>query len=319
MKRAALLALALAVLVAPAILPWDFYVNIATQVLIAAIFALSLNLLVGYGGLISLGHGAFLGASAYAVIFLTTRAGMAQLPAAACAVVFATFLAALFGPIALRASGLGFLMITLALGQIMWGVAYRWVEVTGGDNGLSGFTRPQPFGLDLSSPHAFYVLALLVFGCSFAFIALLVHSPFGAGLRGVRDQPRRLRALGFDTWLIRYAAFVIAAFWAAVAGVLWAYYNQFVSPHVLSLTNSAEVLLMVIAGGAGTLFGPVAGAVIVVLLKNVASAYVTRWMMLLGIVFVVIVVFMPEGLVPGLARLRRRSTGGVARPRTEGA
>ena len=306
MRRAILAAAVVAALAAPAVLPWDFYVNIATQTLIAAIFALSLNLLVGYGGLISLGHAAFLGTSAYLTIGLVTRAGLSQVAAAACAIALATALAALFAPIALRASGLGFLMITLALGQILWGVAYRWVELTGGDNGLSGFSRPQPFGIDLSSPRAFYLLALAVFACAFALIALLVRSAFGAGLRGARDQPRRLRALGWDTWLIQYAAFVIAAFWAAIAGVLYAYYNQFVSPHVLGLTNSGEALLMVIAGGAGTLLGPVAGAVVVVLLKNVASAYVTRWMMLLGIVFVAIVVFVPEGLVPGMLRFRRR-------------
>ncbi|HEY6910254.1 MAG TPA: branched-chain amino acid ABC transporter permease [Myxococcales bacterium] len=306
MKRAALALVAAALLLAPALLPSEFYVNIATQVLIAAIFALSLNLLVGYTGLISLGHGVFLGVAAYLVIGLTTRLGMGQLPAALAALALATALAAAFAPIALRATGLGFLMITLALGQILWGLAYRWVGVTGGDNGLSGFSRPSPLGLDLGSPRVFYLFSVAVFACAFFFIALLVRSPFGAGLRGVRDQPRRLRALGWDTWLLRYLAFVIAGFWGAVAGVLWAYYNQFVSPHVLGLPNSAEALLMVIAGGAGTLFGPIAGAVLVVLLKNVASAYVTRWMMLLGTVFVVIVIFVPEGLVPGLSRLRRK-------------
>jgi branched-chain amino acid transport system permease protein len=306
MKRAALALAIAALLIAPALLPSEFYVNIATQVLIAAIFALSLNLLVGYTGLISLGHGVFLGVAAYVVIGFTTRLGMGQLPAALAALGLTTLLAAGFAPIALRATGLGFLMITLALGQILWGLAYRWVNVTGGDNGLSGFVRPTPLGLDLGSPRTFYLFSLAVFACAFFFIALLVRSPFGAGLRGVRDQPRRLRALGWDTWLLRYLAFVIAGFWGGVAGVLYAYYNQFVSPHVLGLPNSAEALLMVIAGGAGTLSGPVAGALVVVLLKNVASAYVTRWMMLLGAVFVAIVIFMPEGLVPGLSRLRHK-------------
>ncbi|MGE5047787.1 MAG: branched-chain amino acid ABC transporter permease [Deltaproteobacteria bacterium] len=306
MKRAAVALVVAALLLAPALLPSEFYVNIATQVLIAAIFALSLNLLVGYTGLISLGHGVFLGVAAYLTIGLTTRLGMGQLPAALAALALTTALAAAFAPIALRATGLGFLMITLALGQILWGLAYRWVQVTGGDNGLSGFARPSPLGLDLGSPRLFYLFSVAIFACAFFFIALLVSSPFGAGLRGVRDQPRRLRALGWDTWLLRYLAFVIAGFWGAVAGVLYAYYNQFVSPHVLGLPNSAEALLMVIAGGAGTLSGPLAGAVVVVLLKNVASAYVTRWMMLLGTVFVVIVIFVPEGLVPGFSRLRRK-------------
>ncbi|HZX94371.1 MAG TPA: branched-chain amino acid ABC transporter permease [Myxococcales bacterium] len=306
MRRALPAAAAIALLLSPLLLPSEFYVNIAAQVLIAAIFALSLNLLVGYGGLISLGHAAYLGTAAYLTIGLVTRAGFGQLPAALCAVGLATAMAAVFGLLALRATGLGFLMITLALGQILWGLAYRWVALTGGDNGLSGFTRPAPLGLALTSPRAFYLFVVAVFACAFVLLALLARSPFGAGLRGVRDQPRRMQALGWNTWLIRYAAFVIAGFWGAVAGVLFAYYNQFISPHVLGLTSSAEVLLMVIAGGAGTLLGPLAGAAVVVLLKNVASAYVTRWVMLLGIVFVAIVVFMPEGLVPGLSRLRRR-------------
>lgn len=305
MRRAAACTAVGALLLVPAVLPLDYYVNIATQILIAAIFALSLDLLVGYGGLTSLGHAAYLGVAAYVTAWLTARTGAGHLPAALAALGLTTAAAALFGALALRAAGLGFLMITLAIGQVLWGLAYRWVTLTGGDNGLSGLTRPSPFGLDLATPNAFYLFTLAVFAAAFILVALFVRSPFGASLQGVRDQPRRMRALGYDVWLIRWATFVYAGFWAAVAGVLYAYYHQFVSPHVLSLTNSAEVLLMVIAGGAGTLVGPVAGAAVVVILKNVVSAYVTRWVMLLGVVFVLIVVFVPEGLVPGLRRLRR--------------
>ena len=306
MKRVLPFAPALLLLV-PAFLPFDYYVNIATQILIASIYALSLNLLVGYTGLVSLGHAAYLGASAYLSAWLTSRLGWGQLAAAGAAVGITTALAAAFGALALRAEGLGFLMITLALGQILWGLAYRWVPVTGGDNGLSGLSRARPFGLDLTSAGSFYLFTLVVFVCAFALMALLARSPLGAGMRGVRDQPRRMQALGWHPWRIRFTAFVVAGFWAAVAGVLYVHYNQFISPHVLALTNSAEVLLMVIAGGAGTLLGPVAGAAVVVVLKHVASAYVTRWLMLLGAVFVLIVIFMPEGLVPGLRRLQRRA------------
>jgi branched-chain amino acid transport system permease protein len=290
----------------PVLWPSDFYVNVATQTLIAAIFALSLNLLVGYGGLVSLGHAAYLGLSAYLTIWLTTRAALGPLPAAMTAVALTTAVSAVFGALALRASGLGFVMITLAFGQILWGLAYRWVEVTGGDNGLSGLARPRPLGVDLSSPRTFYLATLAVSWCAFSLIKQLVRSTFGAGLRGVRDQPNRMQALGWHPTMVRFGAFVTAGFWAAVAGVLYAHYNQFVSPHVLALTNSAEALLMVIAGGAGTLLGPLVGAMLVILLKNVVSAYVTRWVMLLGIVFVAIVVLLPDGLVPGLERLRRR-------------
>jgi branched-chain amino acid transport system permease protein len=307
MKRNAVRAAIAVLLLVPAFLPFAYYVNIATQILIAAIFASSLNLLVGYGGLISLGHAGFLGTSAYVLAWLATRGELSHLWASLGALGVTTLMAGVFGVLALRATGLGFVMITLALGQILWGVAYRWVSLTGGDNGLSGFSRPHPLGIDLSSPNAFYLFTLLVYALAFLFVSVFVRSTFGAGLQGVRDQPRRMQALGWDVWSIRFVTFVVAGFWGAVAGVLYADYNQFVSPHILALTNSAEVLLMVIAGGAGTVLGPIVGAAVVVLLKNVVSAYVTRWVMLLGFVFVLIVLYMPEGLVPGVERLRRRT------------
>ena len=299
--------------VALLLLPWaiggDYYVNLASQILIAAIFAMSLNLLVGYGGMTSLGHAAYLGVAAYATAWLMLRSGLGPLAAGAAALAITTLMAAFYGLLALRSSGLSFLMITLALGQILWGLAYRWVNVTGGDNGLSVLARPAPFGIDLKGATAFYYFTLAVFGIAFALIAMLVRSPFGASLLGTRDQPRRMSALGHNVWLVRWAAFVLAGFWGAVSGVLYVYYNNFISPHALSLTHSAEVLLMVIAGGPATVLGPVVGAVLVVLMKNVVSSYVERWTMLLGVVFVLIVMFLPDGLVPGLKRLYLRLRG----------
>jgi branched-chain amino acid transport system permease protein len=297
--------------------PWavggEYYVNLASQVLIAAIFAMSLNLLVGYGGMTSLGHAAYLGVAAYATAWLMLRAGLGPLAAGGAALVITTLMAAFYGVLALRASGLSFLMITLALGQILWGLAYRWVNVTGGDNGLSVLARPTPFGIDLTGANAFYCFTLAVFAIAFAIITLLVRSPFGASLRATRDQARRMSALGHNVWLVRWIAFVLAGFWGAVSGVLYMYYNNYISPHSLSLTQSAEVLLMVIAGGPSTLLGPVVGAILVVLMKNVASAYVEHWTLLLGVVFVVIVMFLPEGIVPGMKLLYQRSRRGSDR------
>ena len=284
----------------------SYYTNIASQILIAAILAMSLNLLVGYAGMISLGHAAYLGVAAYATAWLMLHAGLGPLAAGAAALAITLCVAAFYGLLALRASGLGFLMITLALGEILWGLAYRWVGVTGGDNGLSGLSRPTPFGVDLDNATAFYFFTLIVFAIAFGLIALIMRSPFGASVLGTRDQPRRMSALGYNVWLIRWLVFLVAGFWGAVSGVLYVYYNNFISPHALSLTQSAEALLMVIAGGPATLLGPVVGAAVVVYMKNVASAYVERWTMLLGVVFVLIVLFLPDGLVPGLARLRAR-------------
>jgi branched-chain amino acid transport system permease protein len=281
----------------------DFYINLASQILIAGIFALSLNLLVGFGGMTSLGHASYLGVAAYISALLTSRYGFGHGLAAFVSIAGTTVMAALFGVIALRASGLGFLMITLALSQVLWGLAYRMSNVTNGDNGIAGLTRPAPFGISLDSPIAFYLFTLIVAYLAFLAMAIFVSSAFGSSLKGVRDQPRRMAALGFNPWMIRWITFIYAGFWGGVSGLLYVYYNKYIHPTSLSTTSSAEALLGVIAGGSGTLGGPVAGAAIVLLLKNYASAYVERWNMLLGLVFLFIVLVMPSGIVPGLSKL----------------
>ena len=302
MNRAAWLGVLAVLLVG---LPWvagEFYVNLTSQILIAAIFAAIINLLLGYGGLPSLGHAAYVGVAAYVSAWLYLKLGFGHWLTAPIALFATTLMACAFGWIALRATGLGFLMLTLALSQVLWGTAYRWVSVTDGDNGLRGLTRPAPFGLSLDGATAFYYFALVVTVVSIWLMARFVDSPFGAALRGTRDQPRRMSALGHNVALIRWITFVYAGFWGAVSGLLFVYYHKYIHPVSLSLTNSAEGLLAVIAGGAGTLAGPIVGATIVMLLKNWASAYIERWTMLLGLVFVLIIVFMPTGVVPGLRR-----------------
>jgi branched-chain amino acid transport system permease protein len=277
----------------------EFYVNLASQIFIFAIFAASINLLLGYGGLATLGHASYLGVAAYTSALLGLKLGLGHWIAAPAALLGTTLMACLFGLVALRATGLGFLMLTLALSQVLWGTAYRWVALTDGDNGLRGLSRP--FHLDDAA--SFYYFALAATAASLWLMARFVGSPFGAALRGTRDQPRRMSALGHNVWLIRWITFVYAGFWGAVSGLLFVYYHKYIHPISLSLTNSAEGLLAVIAGGSGTLGGPVVGAAIVMLLKNYVSAYIERWNMLLGFVFVLIVVFMPEGVVPGVKRL----------------
>ena len=313
MKRLALSA-ALVLLVT---VPWwvrgTFDVNIASQVLLYALFALGVNVLAGYAGLVSLGHAGLFGIAAYTgAKMLTGGAGHLAVDVSALAI---TVLAAgIFAVLALRGTGLGFVMITVALGQIVWGVAYRWISLTNGDNGISITSRPSPFGVSLASPRSFYWATLVVFLVTVLSMAIFVASPFGASVRGTRDQPRRMNALGYHVWMIRFLAFLFSGFWSGVAGLLYLYYNQFVSPQAVALTASAEALLMVIAGGTGTLVGPVAGAALVVVIKNVASAYIERWNFVLGAIFVLIMVFMPEGLVPGTVRLWKLAwQGGRAR------
>jgi branched-chain amino acid transport system permease protein len=308
-----------ATLVVLATLPFwaggNFYINIGSQILLYAVFAVGINILVGYAGLVTLGHAGLLGIAAYTAARLL-NGGYGHIAAVTAALALTLAAAALFATLALRGSGsgIGFVMITLAIGQIVWGVAYRWISITNGDNGISVSSRPSPLGLSLAAPAHFYWATLVVFLVALGSIAMLVASPFGASLRGTRDQPRRMAALGYHVWMIRFLAFLLSGFWSGVAGLLFLYYNQFVSPQAVALTASAEALLMVIAGGSGTLLGPVVGAGLVVVMKNVASAYIERWNFVLGAIFVAIVVFMPEGLVPGAARLWRRATARPAAP-----
>ena len=304
MKRLALVA-ALAILAAaPLWVGGTYYVNVASQILIYAIFALGVNVLAGYAGLVSLGHAGLFGIAAYGGAKLMS-AGHGQVVVTVGGLALTLVAAAVFATLSLRATGLGFVMITVALGQIVWGVAYRWISLTNGDNGISISGRPRPFGLSLASPAGFYWATFVVFLAAVASMAILVASPFGASVRGTRDQARRMNALGYHVWMIRFLAFLFSGFWSGVAGILYLYYNQFVSPQMVALTASAEVLLMVISGGTATLLGPIVGAGLVVVMKNVASAYIERWNFVLGAIFVAIVVFMPDGLVPGTVRLGR--------------
>jgi len=303
--RIGLLVAAVVLLTVPLWVPGDYYVSVCSQILIYAIFALGVDVLIGYGGLVSLGHAGLFGIASYAVAY-TLAAGVGHITAILSGLVLALIGTAIFAALSLRVTGIGFIMITLAIGELMWGLAYRWISVTNGDNGISVAHRPTPFGIALDPPSHFYYATLIVFALSVFATWVFIGSPLGASLKGTRDQPRRMNALGYHVWLIRFCACMFSGLLTAVAGVLFVYYTQFISPQTLTLTASAEPVLMVISGGSGTLLGPIVGAALVEIVKNIASAYITRWNMLLGAIFVAIVIFMPEGLVPGSMRLVRR-------------
>jgi branched-chain amino acid transport system permease protein len=297
------LALALVVLVTlPFWVSGIYYINVGSQILFFAVFALGLNILVGYAGLVSLGHAGLFGISAYATGYML-QLGAGHTVAILVALVIGIASMAVFALLSLRSSGIGFIMITLALGQILWGLAYRWISVTGGDNGISVRGRPAPFGYALTEPLHFYYASLIVFLIAVAMVAVFVRSPFGASVMGTRDQPRRMNALGYHVWMIRFYACLFSGLLTAVSGILFVYYTNFISPQTLALTSSAEVLLMVISGGAGTLLGPIVGATLVVTIKTVVSGFIERWNFLLGAIFVAIVILVPEGIVPGSVRL----------------
>jgi branched-chain amino acid transport system permease protein len=304
LRRAAIAVALLLLATLPFWVTNPYYVNIASQILFWAILALAINVLVGYAGLVSLGHAGLIAMAGYAAA-LSLQEGYGHLTAMLAAFVVVMASSAIFAVLALRSTGIGFLMITLALGQIVWGIAYRWASLTNGDNGVVLGNRPALFGVSLAGANAFYYLTLIIFLLAVISMAVFVRSPFGASVRGTRDQPRRMNALGYNVWLIRFVAFLFSGFWTGVGALLYLYYNQFISPQVAALTTSAEMVLMVISGGTATLLGPIAGAVIVIIMKNVVSAYIERWNLVLGVIFIAIITFMPEGLVPGTVRFWR--------------
>ena len=211
--------------------------------------------------------------------------------------------AAFFGLFAMRASGVYFLMITLALGQCVWGLAYRWNYMTGGDNGINLPRRPA-FGIQLASDVAYFYVVFGFFAVSLLMLYVLVKSPFGRSLEGIREREVRMRTLGYNTWLHKYLAFIIAGGFGGLAGVLWAHANGHVSPEDVVLTTSVDALLMVVLGGPGTLVGGAIGAAVVLFLREYLSTLVPWWQYVLGGVYILTILYLPDGLM-GIGRPRR--------------
>jgi branched-chain amino acid transport system permease protein len=278
-----------------------FTLSLLTQALVWAMLAMSLDILLGYTGLASLGHAAYLALGAYSVGILATRHGANFWVTLVAGVGLAVLGAAIFGLVALRATGVYFLMITLALGMVVWGLAHRWVSMTQGDNGIASVPRPRGLPWALTAAQPFYYFVLAAFVLAFLVLWTVVQSPFGKTLVGIRESESRMRTLGYNVWLHKYVGFVIAGAAGGFAGVFWAYYNGFVSPADAELATSVEILLMVALGGRGTLFGPALGAFVIVLLKNLVSVYTHRWLLILGAVYIGTIVYAPEGIV-GLLR-----------------
>jgi branched-chain amino acid transport system permease protein len=275
----------------------------------------SLDLIVGFGGMVSLGHAAFFGVGAYVVGILAfhsyegtplldwpfvvegTENGLLALPLAM--LVSAAF-AALIGFFSLRTRGMHFIMITLAFAQMLF-FFFISLETYGGDDGLSLYARNGLPGLDLGDDVTFYYLCLLLLAGFIFFSHRLVHARFGRMLRGARENERRMQALGYPIFRYQLTAFTIAGAGAGLAGALIANQTEFVSPGLMHWTRSGEILIMVLLGGMGTLFGPVLGALILLLMEEVLSAYTEHWMLLLGPFLVLVVLFARQGVYGLLA------------------
>lgn len=307
MGRARLL-LAVALLALACALPWlggPFWTGLVTQMLIFGLLALSVDLLLGHAGLFSLTHASFFAVSAYTVAILQVRYGWPTLAAAPAGIVLGTLLAALFG-ISVRTRGVYFILITIALGYVVWGVAYRWSSFTGGDNGVTNVPFPAVGPLAVGShTQYYYVVLAVVILCGLGY-RVLIRSPFGLALRGIKASETRMQSLGYRTGLHLYAAFVLSGAIASLAGMLYVYYNKFVNPVASSFPISVEAALMAIVGGTGTIVGPFIGAGVVLGLRNWVSSFVEMHHAIMGAVFIATVLWAPQGLVGLAARLRAR-------------
>lgn len=288
----------------------SYYVSLISIVFISAILASSINMLAGDANLVSLGHAGIAAAAGYGLAW-ASKQGYDLGGQLAVAGIMTVITSVVYGLISMRTRGIFFLMVTLAAGMVCYGIAFRWSSVTGGDNGLTGISRPP--GLTAYWQFYFFVLAIFVI----VTIALVItsRSPFGLAMRGIRDSETRMRSLGYNVANYKFVAVFLSGIVAGIAGVLTVWQFEFISPSAGGFDKSAMVMIMVIIGGIGTLFGPLLGATLVVSIEQVLSTYVDRWPMILGALFIVVVIFAPQGLDGGIRQLaawfrRRRSPKG---------
>jgi branched-chain amino acid transport system permease protein len=285
--------LSLAILVTVPLLFPGYKTSIATEILIFAILAMSIDILAGYTGRTPLCHGAIFGVATYVMLYYVTVMGGSPWVGVLFAVFASILVSIIFALLAIRTSGVYFILLTLALGMIVWGVCLRWTSVTGGENGLRGSVTP----LWLQDKVTLYYFIASCFVVLVWMMWRFVNSPFGLTLKGIRDSESRMRTLGYNVPLHLFLGFVVSGFFAGVAGALYAFFNSFVSPSTVALAQSTEGLLMAIVGGAGTLFGGIIGAALVISLENIVSLYTERWLMVIGFMFIFMMIFAPSGVL----------------------
>jgi branched-chain amino acid transport system permease protein len=295
-------------LVVLAALPWVLarhQLSILTDLLIFGLFALSLDLIMGYTGMVSFGHAAYFGLGAYGSALLLIHWGPPVPVALLAGAALAALVAAPVGWFSTRATGIYFAMLTLAFAQLLYTVAYKWRDLTGGSDGIAGVPKTALFwgGPSLAAPTAFYFLVATCVVLSLLSCRALVRSPFGRALQAIRENERRFTSLGRDPRPFKVAVFVVAAFFAGLAGALFAPFRGFASPEVMFWVLSGQALMMIITGGIGTLIGPVIGAMVFILIQEILSSYTEHWMIFAGLVFVLMVIFLPGGLVGTARRL----------------
>ncbi|MEO7152254.1 MAG: branched-chain amino acid ABC transporter permease [Burkholderiaceae bacterium] len=287
------------------------YQYLALEIMIWMLFALGHNLLLGYGGLPSFGHGAYFGIGAYAFGLLQLRAGAGLLMGMMGAVLIAALVGALVAAFISHRRGIYYALLTIAFGQVFWFIAGKWHTVTGGEDGLLNIKRPDlslgVIELSLRSNQAFFYFALAVFALALVGLWRLVNSPFGRVLRAIKQNEMRAAFVGHNVWLYKWLAFTISASIAGLAGALFAMAQQSAYPNVMSLHSSGFVVMMVlIGGGLVSFWGPVIGALVFILTRDLLGAYTETWLLWYGLVFIVMVLFQPDGVAGGWQAWRAR-------------
>ena len=288
----------LAAVTAFPLLAGNYPVKLLEEILVWGIFAMSLDLLMGYTGMVSFGHSAFFGVGGYvAALLLAKSPGLFTglvVPAAAAALA-----ALVIGLFSTRVSGVYFIMLTLAFSQMFYAITFQasWL---GAEDGIVGVPRPAPLGLDLGPPMRFHLYLVVLVGLAALALSRVVRSPFGHVLRGIHDNESRMEAVGYAVARYKLIAFVVAGTIAGVAGALYVQLVGSITPDAFLWTTSGEALLMVIIGGTGTLGGAVLGAAAFILLQSLVSSYTERWMLILGLTFILFVLFAPGGIVGAL-------------------
>ena len=283
------------------------YTELATRVVVMGLAAMSLNFLLGYTGVLSFGHAAYFGLGGYGAAMAIKYLDWGALPAMALGVAVATLAAITIGALIVRRRGVYFAMVTIAFGQVFYFIAFRWNDMTGGDDGLTGWRRPPiefgPWKLDIvNDDKSFYYFALVIMLISAAAMARLINSPLGRSLIAIRENERRARFLGVAVERRIWLSFVISCFFVSIAGGLYALLNNFIDPRALRFDLSGNLVIMALMGGMRSFWGPLFGAAIFVVLQDYLSSRTENWMFLIGLVFVLVVRFFPRGLLGVLWR-----------------
>jgi branched-chain amino acid transport system permease protein len=304
----------LIVVLLAAALTWPFIggqygTSLMTQIFIFGMLALSADLLLGHAGLFSLCHAAFFSVAAYTTAILQVRYQVPTALAAPAGILMGTSLGLLFG-LSVRTRGVYFILVTLAMGYVIWGIGYRWASFTGGDSGVTNVPAPSIGGFTLSTMLEYYYFVLAVLLLVMFLYHRLIRSPFGLALRGIKSGEARMRSLGFSPPRHLYTAFIVSSFMASLAGVLYAYFNKFVNPVSASLHVSFEAVLMALVGGTATILGPFIGAGIILGLRNWVSSFFELHLAVMGLVFIIVVTWAPDGVIGLLKRfIDRRKAG----------